>query len=191
MIERESVRVERTRRAIFGAAEALMLERHEPITVQDVLQRAGVSRGSFYTHFAGLEDLAVEMFRERFSQLGRADLERRESGADRPIRMAYLTVRELVEHVVEHRALYVGVDTLTAGRRAHETLIDLLATQVRATALAIPTRPPSIDVDDLARYIAGGTMALLLHIVRTDDDLDVDRTTARVLALLPVWGAED
>jgi AcrR family transcriptional regulator len=188
--EGESVRIQRTRRALFDAAIALIGEQDEPVTVSELLRRADVSRGTFYTHFTGLEDLAVALFRDRFSALGRADLARRESATTSPAESSYLAIRDVVQHVVEHRALYLGVETLTGGRRAHETLVDLLYEQVYATTLAIPTRPADVVAEDLARFIAAGTMALLLGWMRDGSDHDVDEMTRRILALAPSWGRE-
>jgi AcrR family transcriptional regulator len=188
--EVENVRVTRTRRALFDAAEALMAEQDEPITVSDVLRRAGVSRGAFYTHFTGLEDLAVAMFRDRFSELSRDDVQRRAVGSVSAAESSFLAIRDVVQHVVDHRALYLGVETLTGGRRAHETLVDLLYEVVHATVLAVPTRPPEVVTEDIARFTAGGSMALLVDWMRAGERPDVDEMTRRLLALQPAWGQE-
>ena len=59
-------RVERTRRALGTALMELMLERHfDAITVQDVLDRAGVGRATFYAHFRNKRDLFLSDY-ERF-----------------------------------------------------------------------------------------------------------------------------
>lgn len=51
-------RVERTKHALGAALIELMLERpFDTITVQDVLNRAGVGRATFYTHFRNKRDL--------------------------------------------------------------------------------------------------------------------------------------
>lgn len=53
-------RVQRTRQALFGAFMALVLERdYSRIKVEDVLNRAGVSRSTFYQHFANLDELLL------------------------------------------------------------------------------------------------------------------------------------
>lgn len=187
MPQEENTKVARTKRALFQAADELLSER-SVITVSDVLERAGVSRGAFYNHFTGLEDLAVAMFRDRFAQLGRDDVMRRTAGEVSPAESSFIAIREVVQHVVDHRALYLGVETLTGGRRAHETLVDLLYEQVYGTTLAIPDRPPGVKVEDLARFVAGGTMALLVQWVRRGEEFDVDDMTRRILVLSPEWG---
>ena len=51
-------RKERTRRAIQQAFVELIAERgFSDVTVQDILDRTGVGRATFYAHFHGKEDL--------------------------------------------------------------------------------------------------------------------------------------
>ena len=75
-------RIVRTRNALGDAMVALMLEKEfDEITVQQVLDRAGVGRATFYTHYRDKDDLFlsdVEEFLEMFSGV----LKRRE----RPLR---------------------------------------------------------------------------------------------------------
>ena len=55
---RRDRRVEKTRDAIQGAFQELLLERsYASITVQDILDRANVGRSTFYSHFEGKDDL--------------------------------------------------------------------------------------------------------------------------------------
>jgi AcrR family transcriptional regulator len=54
------VRVLRTQRALGGALVELMLtQEFDAITVQDVLDRAGVGRSTFHTHFRNKDDLLL------------------------------------------------------------------------------------------------------------------------------------
>jgi AcrR family transcriptional regulator len=56
-------RVVRTRRALGDALMRLLRERSlESITVQDVLDAAGVGRATFYGHFRGKQDLLLSHF---------------------------------------------------------------------------------------------------------------------------------
>jgi AcrR family transcriptional regulator len=66
--------VRRTRDALGDALVALITERpFDAITVQDVLDRAGVSRSTFYTHYRDKNDLLlsdVEEFWDRLVRTG-------------------------------------------------------------------------------------------------------------------------
>jgi AcrR family transcriptional regulator len=55
--KKTDARVRRTRDALGDALVALMQEKpFDTITVQDVLDRANVSRSTFYTHYSDKDD---------------------------------------------------------------------------------------------------------------------------------------
>ena len=57
-------RVARTRELVLDAFLGLMVERgYETMTVQDLLDRSGVGRATFYAHFKGKEDLLASSVR--------------------------------------------------------------------------------------------------------------------------------
>jgi len=89
-------RITRTRDVLGDALIVLMQEKPWPeITVQNVLDRAKVSRSTFYAHYSGKNDLFmsdVEDFFEMVSGL----LSRRKDGSGR-----VLPVRELCAHLRE------------------------------------------------------------------------------------------
>jgi AcrR family transcriptional regulator len=97
-------RVLRTRNALGDSLVALLQERDfEQITVQDVLDRAGVGRSTFYVHYRDKNDLFlsdVEDFFEMCSSL----LSRNNS---RPERL--LPVQEVFTHIREMREFYAAV----------------------------------------------------------------------------------
>ena len=60
-------RVRRTRDALGDALDRLMLEKpFDDITIQEVLDRAGVARSTFYTHFSDKDDLLLSDAAEFF-----------------------------------------------------------------------------------------------------------------------------
>lgn len=66
-------RVKRTRDALGDSLIALMQEKpFETITVQDVLDRARVSRSTFYTHYSDKDDLLMSDAEEFFERLSMA-----------------------------------------------------------------------------------------------------------------------
>lgn len=53
-----------TKRALFESALALFKEKgYESVTVEDITQRAGTAKGSFYTYFRTKSDILIEEFR--------------------------------------------------------------------------------------------------------------------------------
>lgn len=107
-------RTRRTRDALGDALVELMHQRpFKSITVQDVLDRAGVGRSTFYAHYRDKDDLFlsdVEEFWEMMSSL----LERRGEDSKR-----VAPVRELFAHVAEAKAFR---DALVASGKIHDVM---------------------------------------------------------------------
>ncbi|HEU5130443.1 MAG TPA: TetR/AcrR family transcriptional regulator [Pyrinomonadaceae bacterium] len=71
--KKTDARVRRTRDALGDALIALMQEKpFETITVQDVLDRAHVSRSTFYSHYSDKDDLLMSDAEEFFESLSMA-----------------------------------------------------------------------------------------------------------------------
>lgn len=71
--EKTDARVRRTRNALGDALIALMQQKpFDTITVQDVLDRAHVSRSTFYTHYSDKDDLLMSDAEEFFEALSMA-----------------------------------------------------------------------------------------------------------------------
>lgn len=91
----------RTRDRLGDALIALMHEKHfEEITVQEVLDRAGVGRSTFYAHYSDKDDLFlsdVEDFLERVANT----LKQQDADTKR-----LLPVREFFMHIREAREVY-------------------------------------------------------------------------------------
>ena len=107
-------RTRRTRDALGDALVELMhLRPFSRITVQDVLDRAGVGRSTFYAHYRDKDDLFlsdVEDFWEMVSSM----LERREEDSNR-----IAPVRELFSHVAEAK---VFREALVASGKVHDVM---------------------------------------------------------------------
>ncbi|HVO81258.1 MAG TPA: TetR/AcrR family transcriptional regulator [Terriglobales bacterium] len=94
-------RVRRTRDALGDALVALMHEQpFDDITVQQVLDRAGVSRATFYTHYRDKNDLFLSDL-EDFLEHMAFHLSRR-----REVSRRIAPVRELFAHVAEWRKFH-------------------------------------------------------------------------------------
>src|ERR1700749_2529422 len=91
-------RVLHTRDVLGDALVKLMHERpFEEITVQHILDRAGVSRSTFYAHFSDKNDLFLSDAEEFFEMMAAALSQQ----GDKSRRLA--PVREMFEHAAEWR----------------------------------------------------------------------------------------
>jgi AcrR family transcriptional regulator len=151
-------RVERTRDRLGTAMWALFQEKpFDAITVQELLDRAGVARSTFYTYFRDKNDLFVtdlDEFLERMATglVGRAD------AGDR-----VAPVRELFSHVGEMRKLYVA---FVASGRIHEFLDLTRAHFTRGIAARLGELPRSARFAPQQRaalaHAFGGALVSLL-----------------------------
>jgi len=92
--EKTDARVRRTREALGDALIALMQEKpFDTITVQDVLDRAHVSRSTFYSHYNDKDDLLMSDADEFFQALSMA-LSQHDEKSDR-----VFPVREFFAHL--------------------------------------------------------------------------------------------
>ncbi len=99
-------RVLRSRDALGDALVSLMHEKHfENITVQEVLDRAGVGRSTFYAHYRDKNDLFVSDV-EDFFEMCASLLKRNGASAQR-----LAPVREFFAHVREARNFYTALVT--------------------------------------------------------------------------------
>jgi AcrR family transcriptional regulator len=95
------LRVRRTRDALGTALLKLLLEKpiHD-ITVQDVLDRAGVGRSTFYLHFSDKDDLLLSQL-ETFCEFMSSVLSVRGDKSDRVV-----PVEEMFAHIGNQNKLY-------------------------------------------------------------------------------------
>jgi AcrR family transcriptional regulator len=151
-------RVLHTRDALGDALVQLMQEKpFETITVQHVLDRAGIGRSTFYAHYRDKDDLFmsdVEEFWEGMSTL----ISRRGEASDR-----VAPVTELFGHLAEAREFYEALlasgkigDVLELGRGHFARGIEQrFAGLPRARGIAAERRPA------LARAQAGALFSLM------------------------------
>jgi AcrR family transcriptional regulator len=110
----EDQRVRRTRDRLGDALVELLVQKpFDDITVQDVLDRAEVSRSTFYTHYRDKNDLFLSDAEEFFEGMATA-LSR---FGDKSERVA--PVQELFAHIAEMRPFY---NALVESGRMHDVV---------------------------------------------------------------------
>jgi AcrR family transcriptional regulator len=107
-------RVRHTRNALGDALIELMQEKpFSDITVQQVLDRAGVGRSTFYTHYRDKDDLFLSDVDEFFEAMSTLLL--RQKGPSNRV----APVRELFAHIAEVRSVYAA---LASSGKLHDIL---------------------------------------------------------------------
>lgn len=151
-------RVVRTRNQLGSAIIELMQQQpFEEITVQHVLDRAGVSRSTFYTHYANKDDLFiadVDEFWEGISTLlaRRGDLSSRVAPA-----------RELLEHAADMGDFQAALRASGKAQDVFELGRGHFARGIEARLRNMPqaSKVPSANRAALAQMFAGALFSLL------------------------------
>jgi AcrR family transcriptional regulator len=179
-------RVARTRQAVLDAVETLAAG-DDPITVAAIVRTAGIGRSSFYTHFSGIDELAVVVLSAAFEAIGAEDVELRRHRVVSGAEAARVAQVRLVGHLVQHRALYASMLALPFTSSVYTRAVEAYAVQVRATIALLPEIPHGLSADAVAIYTASGSLGLLAHWIRSDDPVAADVLVDQLMSLLPAW----
>jgi AcrR family transcriptional regulator len=148
-------RVLRSRRALGDALVDLLHEqRFDDITVQDILDRAGVARATFYAHYRNKQDVLHSGLEQLFAFLG-VVLDRSPSAGTRLV-----PVTEFLEHI---RDADVFIASLRASGRLDEMselttafVADMIKRRIARSDGVIDTISPAL----LSRMLAAAFMEM-------------------------------
>jgi AcrR family transcriptional regulator len=175
-------RVARTRAGLLDAVRSLA-EAGDELSVSAIARTAGVSRASFYAHYASLDDLASTLRREAFHAIGHLYDVDAQSAPD----AMRLSQQRLVKHFADHRALYLAVAALPASRESYLADVRAMAAIIEPELQRNPRRPPALQVGASARYIAGAAYGLLDAWISGEVDLTEPELVEHLLQLMPPW----
>ena len=195
-------RAERTRQLIFTAIRTLIADQSTTVSVPDIVRIAGISRSSFYAHFASLDVLAAEYLRAQFTDFDSAHLRNglgagentagentagENTAGENAARVGYA---RLVAHMVENFPLYATVLALPLTRSAYDQIVDAYATQMLESVLIPDSVPHDVNVELVTTYVAGGALTLISAWMRGQLDVSDDDLVDQLVALLPAWVLE-
>lgn len=152
----EDERVTRSRRALRQAmGELLQEEAFGSITVQQILDRAGVARATFYKHYRNKDDVFVASFAGMVAALHQRS--RTSSGASHRV----LPVRELLEHIGESVAVLQSLEGSGRLERLWDEAVDVFA--ARIVPQVVPVAGTVVEAPALVARVVG---AALVEMVR-------------------------
>jgi AcrR family transcriptional regulator len=163
-------RVVRTRQMLRDALVSLIEEKgFDAITVQDIADRAGLNRATFYLHYRDKQELLVKSLRDAIDELvadiGASTDEQGQlvfDGSLRPIKAAF-------EHVAQHARFYrvmmsaEGVASFIAGVRDYMAEITLSWLKVLQPNPRQSRVPPEIVANSLSWSLLGVLIWWLEH----------------------------
>lgn len=175
-------RAERTRQLIFTAIRTLIAQPAASVSVAEIVRLAGISRSSFYAHFASLDVLAAELLQAQFADIGAAGLDLpRPRSRENASRLGYA---RLVAHMVENFPLYASVLELPLTRSAHDEIIEAYATHMLESVLVFDD---AVNAQLVTTYVAGGALTLIGAWMRGHLDVSDDELVDQLVALVPEW----
>lgn len=155
--DKQDRRSQRTHRLVNSAMMELLFEKHyDAITVQDILDRAGIGRSTFYAHYFDKEDVLTSIMEQMLEIFGQ-QLSQRDG------EQGLIPTLELFQHAQQNHQYFQAM------LRGHtgELLWDLAQTALSRAiqqALSIAStekHPPSIPPAVIAQYLAGSFLSLL------------------------------
>jgi AcrR family transcriptional regulator len=177
-------RVLRTRVALRDAFHALISEKgYDAITVEEITQRAGLGRATFYLHYKDKEDLLLDRLNELAQNRVQLLDEIPISGWDIKTNPPYLPILLVFQNAAENASLYRVVLHSEGSARITARLRDIICSaletiQVQGSegGFSLTTTVP---VDFLASYLAGalvGTISWWLDQDGANDPVEMTRT---------------
>lgn len=178
------VRGERTRRAVRRAVEDLSAEGRAGLTVRAIVERAGVSRSTFYAHYSDVSDLAESLMVEAMEEVAREE-QRMLKNSARPTSL-HASLLQLLDHLVRNRALYEAALSLPGSDRAYRRAVGTIA-DVAARHLMRSPIPEGVDPEIAAQWIAWGQYGVYDAWLRGAIDASPAVLAQTSLSLLPRW----
>ena len=148
----------RTRRLLREAlVDLVAMKGYDRVTVQDVIDRADLSRATFYAHFRDKDDLLLSGL-EELEQLG--------------------SVRAVVEHVEANRWLYRGALGGRAGtlvlRQIRRRLTGLVRHNFQEAVDRLGLSPP-VPLEVTAEFAVGAFLGVMWWWLEEDEPLPANR----------------
>ncbi|MCS5478138.1 TetR/AcrR family transcriptional regulator [Corynebacterium sp. YIM 101645] len=188
--ESSDVRAVRTRGQISEALERLTARGAE-ITVSSIVREAGISRGTFYTHYSGLEGLAVELQAEVVHLL--AGLERTQAHLDpeERVRSRRDSIAEalggVVEHYARYRSFYAAVFSMPVSQANARLRVEALAAELQEHMSIDAVVPEGVNIRLAALFIAGGWTTVITDWVLGNVEATEGDVARHMVMLVPEW----
>ena len=183
--DKQDRRSQRTRRLVTSAMMELLSEkRYEAITVQDILDRAGIGRSTFYSHYYDKEDVHTSVMEQMLETLNQ-QLSQGDAG------QGILPGLELLRHAQQFHQHSKALAWGHAGEKLWEMMQTTLVRIIEETltSACAETSSPSIPLAVVSQYLAGAFLNLLkwwlgAGMPYTPEEMD---RIFRQLALPGVW----
>ena len=158
-------RIERTREALRDALMALIEEKgFDAISVQDIAERAGLNRATFYLHYRDKQDLLIRTSEAVFDSLvaEAGPIDRGNLAFQKPPQQVVI----LFQHLAKHRDFYrvmlgrSGVPAFVA--RMREYLVTVTQLRMASLHTIYPAAVQILDDMFISEYVAGALLSIII-----------------------------
>lgn len=165
-------RAERSRNLILEALFALMTERgYERLTIQNLIDRAGVGRATFYAHFESKDELLATSIGRLRAWL----VQMRDAAPER--RLAFTL--PFFQHLASHRRIYQMTVARESETSVEQHIRRMLAELVREDLMRWRTANTSKAAIDLAtQYVVGALWSTLVWWMESPSSLPPEELDA-------------
>ncbi len=166
MNNRKDLRVRRSQAWLQTALYELMQEKsYKKIKIKEIVERANVSRPTFYLHYESKDDLLLSLFNNLFAEFQAASDEEFERGEIKMQELALLLFEHGEKHAESLRILSeAGVDHLVE-QRIRSIILDI--NKRYRTAASLPEGDLILS-SYVVDFVTTGTLALLKRWITED-----------------------
>jgi AcrR family transcriptional regulator len=152
-------RVQRTRRLLQSALVELIKEKgYDPVTIQDITERANLGRTTFYLHYQSKDDLLLDHHADMSTQFNFGIFSREELFGDTPQPRMIEYLELLTQNRPMFHAFRSSKESIIILRRMREQIVSNLENSLKTI---FPDAEPRIPLDVLAEYVVGAQLALI------------------------------
>ncbi len=182
--DKQDRRSQRTRQLVTSAMLGLLAEKgYEAITIQDILDRSGVGRSTFYSHYFDKEDVHASMMEQMLEGMAQQLSERNPE--------EIIPSLELFQHIDRDRPHFLAVaGSGPAGERLWESMQTALSKIIEQALVTVSRgKSPSVPLPVMSSYLAGAFLNLLKWWVKAGMPYSPEEMDGifRQLALPGVW----
>ena len=173
----DSARVLMTKRAIFFALRDLVAERDfASVTASDIMERAGVSRSTFYRCFSDKFDVVNWSFK-RFKNIRLQDRAQYHS--------FQTSLRVQLDHLAENRSFYVAALRFRGQNSLHDSIVETNEEYMFQCWDAAHGSEPSLEDRTAIRFSAAGCSYVIERWLIDGCTDDPDDVVAAVCSCIP------
>lgn len=177
-VTRPDPRATRSREALLAAGLELVDERDlASISVREIVERAGVTRPTFYAHFGDLEGFFTAVALERLSQA--FDLSEVPANLDSGVAVVAQALTPVLDRLQVHGDFYTKVVRGPGGFQTQVHTIGFLVDRLLRVSPLGPVLRDSRDPEGTAQFLAAATFWLIIGWLDTAPE---DRPSAASMA---------